>query len=278
MENKKKDGRPGRTLLETMQTKAWLTYILKSKNATNISELDRLVFKVAANTAISRAKLDGDIPDIRWDKYQNHGKSPDETRLNLVDTPDRVPGSKPVFQSGLYEKNELIPVWRLFEINPNFRSHESDHLWVMVDAICGEMQNFRDCGAPYSIRVSSLANLFVPKAEWEQLEFSKPECNPTVNAIKKAYTDGYFQPSLKLLAGAMAMWRIAMDVGESMAQMEYLVKGLLLCEPCIQALKSHNIYDEFLEAINIIEINDCIRRGDLETAKKITKHLLGKAD
>ena len=270
---KKKEGRPSRTLLEIMQTKAWLSFILKSKNANDIDQLDRLIFNIPADIAISRLKLNGEIPDIRWDKYKKNSSSPNESILKRINQEKHAPGSLNVFQVGLYEGEKLIPIWRIFEFELNFRSHESENLWKMVDTICDEMPSLRNRGAPYLFRIEKIAKLLIPDAEWKELDFANPTNHPSMNAVVKAYRNGYFEPSLQLLAGAMAMWRIALDVGESMAQMEYLVRGLL-SEPFAEILSSHDIYSEFLLAFNRIEINNCIQRGEFETATKIIANLM----
>ena len=270
------NGAPKKTLLERMKTKAWLSFIFESKNTREINDLNKLVFSGYGDVPIYRLQASGDIPEIRWKDYQIGSANPNEVVLKRVTQERHVPGSLAVFETGLYEENKIVPIWRIFEFKSDALSHESKELWAMVDAICGDMHDMRSRGAPYLVRFNTVAQLLIPKSEWGNLHFSKPESHPKINAVVTAYRNGYFIPSLKLLGGIMAMWRIAIDVGESMAQMEYLVKGLLLCEPCVQILKSHDIYEEFLSAVNIIEIKDCIQREDFETAKKIAANLLGE--
>jgi hypothetical protein len=261
-----KGGRPKHTLLEAMRTKAWLTDLMRRTGATNYTELDyRLFGPPPEGMSLTMHKLIEQFPSIRWSRHAKLTTGPDETQLGLVNQRELGRGSKSVFQNGPEEDGEVVHLWCVFEL-------DFDAMWLPIESVCVDLPQWRRRGAPFSIVTQWLAHSLVPPEEWEKLNFKDPGTHPRKNAVVTAYSNGYFEPSLKYLAATMALWRHALHRGESMAQTEYLVRGLL-AEPCKKVLMAHEIYSEFVLAFNQLEIFDLIQRGELDLAKKLLAKL-----
>ena len=272
--SKNKGGRPEsvKTPAEVMQTKCWLRFLLTQTGSADFNEFDRKVHSIPDDMSVTQFRIENKDKVVRWERYESQEIAPNETTLKLFDQPQFVPGSRKVYEIGPQIKGEHIPLWRLFQEIEEVRSHEAEDLWAIVNTAVPEMRELRKRGAPYTVRVNMIALLFVTEAEWQALNFKNPADKPDLHVVVKAYRQQYFLPTPQLLLAAMAMWRITMSVGESMAQMEYLIRGLLT-EPYKTFLSTLEIYTEFVAAFYMAEINDCLTKGDLETAKKLS-HML----
>ena len=272
--SKNKGGRPEsiKTPVEVMQTKCWLKFLLAQTSSEDFNTFDRKVHDIPEGMSVTQFRIENSDKVVRWERYESQEISPNETTLKLFDQPQFVTKSRKVYEVGPLIEDEHIPLWRLFQETENVRSHDADDLWEIVVAAIPEMKELRKRGAPYTIRVNMIALLFVPESEWQALNFKDPTDKPDMHVVVKAYRHQYFQPTPQLLLAAMAMWRIAMSVGESMAQMEYLIRGLL-AEPYKDFLCGLEIYTEFIAAFYMAEINDCLAKGDLATAKKLSEML-----
>jgi hypothetical protein len=254
------DGRPKNTLLAGMRTTAWLTYLMRQAMTEDSGDLTRKLFNVPSNRTLSATTDSGKVPNIRWDKYISHETGPSKSILNRVEQTELGHGSRAVFDHGPIENGETVNLWCVFEM-------DFDAMWEPIKAVCPDLETWRKTGVPFSRMVKWMALSFVRSTEWRKLNFKDPTTHPKVNAVVTAYQDKHFTPSLKYLAATMAMWRFALHHGESMAQMEYLVRGLLT-EPCKDLLSSYGIYSQFKLAFHHMEIHDLVRRREFELAKK----------
>jgi hypothetical protein len=258
-----------RTHLEYMRIKAWMAYLMAKSGAVTYGDLNERLLSTRPKSQLKfMYKEEMGFPHVRWDKHWKLETGPNESRLNLIDKMPLGAGSKAVYEVGPQDNGVSIPLWLSFETDFNL-------MWSLVDAVVADMPDMRKRGAPFATRMECVISLFVPKAEWEQIDFKDPANHPKLHVVLAAYQAGHFEPSFKLLAAAMAMYRLVVNAGESMAQMEYLLRGLL-GEPYRDLLSSYNIYTEFLAAFNQLEINDFISRGDLESAENILEKMRGE--
>lgn len=260
-------GRPPRTALDPMRTKAWLAYLKKQNGTEDVNEIDVFLFGPPKGSSVPLRiyKSLNHFPKIRWDRYESHQTGPKDTQLALVDARPRGKGSKSVFQRGPMEDGEAVALWCVFE-------QDLDAMWEVIDGVCPEMPEMRRRGAPIYKRIQHIAYLFVPQETWDAIDFKDPTNHPVNHAVLIAHQNGCFCPTWKRLAAAMAMWRLSLHFGDSMAQMEYLVRGLL-SDPYKELLGSYNIYSDFVFAFNWIEISDHIQRGNLEVARLLVEKM-----
>jgi hypothetical protein len=270
-DTKDKGGRPRRTLLEIMRTRAWITYLVQNTGASSFRALDNALFvPPGLKVVLKTYKEKNNLPTIRWRRHAGGNSSPDETQLKLVERRELGKGAMAVFEHGPREGNEIIHLWCVFEMN-------LEAVWKPIEAVYNDLPEWRRRGVPFSKMVEWMAHSLVPANKWKKLNFKDPATHPKVNAVVTACQGKHFTPSLKYLAAAMAMWRIALHRGESMAQMGYLIHGLL-AKPCKDLLSEHGIYSQFVMAFNQMEIYDLIQRGELDLAKKqLAKLKDGKA-
>lgn len=263
-------GRPPRTVLSAMCTKAWLAYLKKQNDAEGTYEIDCSLFGPPKGSSVPlyKHKLLNQFPDIRWKRHEKNETSPDETQLALVDARPGGKGSKSVFQRGPMEDGEAVALWCVFE-------QDLDAMWEVIDRVCPEMPEMRRRDTPIYKRIQHVAYLFVPQATWDAIDFKNPSNHPVNHAVLIAHQNGNFCPTWKLLAAAMAMWRVSLYFDDSMAQMEYLVRGLLAgpCKGLLDLIKPYSIYSEFTFAFNFIEISDHIQRGNLDVARLLVEKM-----
>lgn len=268
--NKEKNegGRSENTLLEYMRTQAWLAYLMEKTGAKTFGEIDGAILgNRPPRQSIDKMKdFLGDTSTIRGDKYGSNTQTPNESQINLIEKKPLGGGSKAVYEIGPMEAGRNIPLWATFEQNFNV-------MWDIVESYIPEMPEMRKRGAPYSARLERVIELFVPLQDWKNIDFKNPESRPSTHLIVDSWHKGYFQASIGLLAVAMAIYRLHLKANESMAQVHYLVSGLI-AEPCKNELEKNNIYNLFVAAFNNLEIYDLVSRGEFEKAERLVPKVL----
>ena len=263
-----KGGRPPNTLLDFMRIKAWLAFIMTKLNVKTYEEIQENILGPIPKgmSPIKYFDLDNFAQDIRWDRYLTLQHGPNKTYLSLIEQFPKAAGSSSVYKVGPYDGQENIPLWIVFE-------HDLDAIWNYLFEHLPEIKNLSQKGAPFFKKLELVVELFVPNNEWAKLNFKINKPN-SKNIIVVSYQKRYFQPSFELLTIAMAIYRVALHTGESMAQVEYLIRGLL-SEPYAELLEKYNIYSEFVAAFNQLEINDLIQRGEIKLAQNLLSKMTG---
>lgn len=266
---KNKGGRPPNTLLDFMRIKAWLAFIMIKLNVEKYEEIkENILGPIPAGMPLSKyVVFDDYVQNVRWDRHIDLKSGPNDTYLKLIEQLPKAVGSLSVYKVGPYDNQEKIPLWTVFE-------QDFEVMREFLDSQIPQMKGLRKSGAPLTVKMDLVINLFVALEQWKKLSFKDPDKHPEKHIIIESYRSGYFQPSFKLLTVAMAMYRIVLNAGESMSQMEYLMRGLL-AEPMSELLSKYNIYEEFTAAFNQLEINDLMQRGEIELAKKLFSKMSG---
>lgn len=262
-------GNSKNTLLEYMRTQAWLAYLMEKTGAKTFGEIDGAILgkRLRGQSIEIKKQLLNDETTIRGSKYGSNQQGPNEAYLNLVEGKVLGSGSKAVYEIGPLEKNRNIPLWAIFEQDFNV-------IWECVDNLIPEMTEMRKRGAPFSKRLERVVKLFVPLDDWSRIDFKNPENHPSKHLVLDSWHKNYFQATLELLVVAMAIYRLHLKADENMAQVEYLIRGLL-AEPYRAVLQKHNIYDLFVAAFNQLEINDLIQRGEINLAENLLLKMTG---
>lgn len=264
-EKKKHDsgGNNKNTLLEYMRTQAWLAYLMTQTGAKTFGEIDGAILgkRLPGQSIDAQREQLKDVNTIRGAKYGTNQQGPNETILKLVEKKPLGKGSKSIYEIGPLEDGRYVPLWIAFEDNFNA-------MWECIDNCIPEMTEMRRRGAPYTVRLERVIEFFVPLEEWRAIDFKSPANHPSKHLIIDSWHKGYFEATLELLTIAMSIYRLHLKADENMAQVEYLIRGLL-AEPYKEKLEKHNIYDLFVAGFNQIEINDLLQRGEVALAKNL---------
>jgi len=251
------------TLLEYMRTQAWLAYLMIKTGAKTFGEIDGAILgkRLPGQSIEVLRGLLADKATLRGAKYGTNKQGPNENILKLVEKKPLGEGSKAVYEIGPLEDGRNVPLWMVFEDDFNV-------MWECIDSYIPEMTEMRKRGAPFSVRLEKVIELFVPLEEWRTIDFKSPANHPSKHLIIDSWQKGYFVETLELLTVAMSIYRLHLKADENMAQVEYLVRGLL-AEPYKEKLEKHNIYDLFVAGFNQIEINDLLQRGEVALAQNL---------
>jgi|GEM_PF-2658020 len=264
-EEKKKGagGKPKNTLLGYMRTQAWLAYLMKQTGVKTFGEVDGALLgrRLPGHSISMHMELHKDKATVRGDKYGKNQQGPTESILKLVEKKPLGTGSRAIYEIGPLEGDRNINLWMVFEDDFNV-------MWEFIDSCIPEMTEMRKRGAPFSVRLERVIELFVPLEEWRAIDFKSPANHPSKHLIIDSWQRGYFVETLELLTVAMSIYRLHLKADENMAQVEYLVRGLL-AEPYREKLEKHNIYDLFVAGFNQIEINDLLQRGEVALAQNL---------
>lgn len=256
-------GKPKNTLLEYMRTQAWLAYLMKQTGVKTFGEVDGALLgrRLPGHSISKHMELHKDETTVRGDKYGKNQQGPTESILKLVEKKPLGAGSRAVYEIGPLEGDCNINLWIVFEDDFNV-------MWECIDSCIPEMIEMRKRGAPFSVRLEKVIELFVPLEDWRTIDFKNPTNHPSKHLIIDSWQKGYFEETLELLTIAMSIYRLHLKANENMAQVEYLIRGLL-AEPYKEKLEKHNIYDLFVAGFNQIEINDLLQRGEVALAQNL---------
>lgn len=251
------------TLLEHMRTQVWLAYLMNQTGAKSFGEIDGALLgkRLRGQPIEIKKQLLNDQTTIRGAKYGANMQCPNETILSAVERKPLGKGSKAIYEIGPLVGEKNTPLWTTFEQDFNV-------MWECIDSYIPEMAEMRKRGAPFSFRLERVIQLFVPLEDWKSIDFKNPANHPSKHLIVDSWLKGYFQATFDLLTIAMAIYRLHLKAGENMAQVEYLLRGLIV-EPYKSELERINIYDLFLAAFNNLETYDLISRGEYEFAEKL---------
>lgn len=249
------------TLLDFMRTKVWINYLHEKTGASGRTDMNRVLF----GSVIEADEKDYKFYDIRFDRYENRETIAEIGIREQVENTTKGKGSYEVYESGPYENGKATDLWYVF-------GTDFSKLREIIDTTFSKVADMRKRGVASDKRLEEVLIHFAKKENWDLIDFSDPKKHPSKNIVVDAFENGYFKPTLKSLVGAMAMYREMLRNDTHMAQMEYLMKGLL-AEPYSAVLTKHGIYDDFILAFTQLELYDLLLRNDEAGALKLLLNL-----
>lgn len=243
------NGRPARAFLDEMRSIAWVKDLMEQTGIKTADGLKTLAQSI--NNSV----------EFRFDRYLT-GTVPSQVVLDTLDQHPKTAKSRDVFYFGPIDKgkdaSEHAALWMLFE-------DRHDEFWQVID---NAMPKNATCsGNTHTWRINQLAEQFISADEWQALNNDgKFQFQPN-NPINASLARRNFEPSWKLLAAVIALWRLSMLNDEGVAPMEYLLH-CLLAEPYKEKLKKYGIYSHICSLIKSISVQHHMVHGNVQDAQQ----------
>lgn len=234
----RKTGRLVRSFLDEMRTIAWVNY-LKEQTGASTDGLNKSLFPKHHQMG------------VEFRKYINGENSPNRVTLNIVNQHPLASKSRDLFDFGPDDKGEHASLWMLFE-------ERHDEFWQVIDNAIPK--NATCSGNAHAWRIDLLAEQFMSADEWQALNNGGKFQFQSDNPIQASLERRNFEPSWKLLAAVIALWRLSMQNDEGVAPMEYLLH-CLLAGPYKKKLEEYGIYRHICSLIKTISVQHHMVHG-----------------
>jgi hypothetical protein len=233
---------------EKMRAAAWVSDLKRRTGAKTYADLTRAL--TPTNPTF----------DPTWGRYVSGQATPQEGTISTVERHWIGKGSSRVLEVGPEEDGANVPLWRLF-------GDRDDFARLLADAL----DDIGICRAP-NADLDAVLELFVEPtaraAGFPPVDLGYREDNE----VTRSAANGYFKPSLRLLALAFNGWRLAMVCGGDAEAFEYVVRCLVqgVCRPILTFL---GIYDSFCKLTMWITVRHNLESGDLVAAQRAASEL-----
>jgi len=249
-------GRKRRSLADVMRTKVWLSEMQRITGCDNINQFAEMLM----NLKVDSGK--------HLYQYGSGGRTITETKLVLIDR-NVFGGAKPkskspvkgsqIFELGPISRNdatECVPLWDALDGT----MEQAWSVLVRYDPPIAIQRYMKDI--PFKRRLAYVVSRCFGKTDppsyWEEVgNGSKHE-----NFVAAAYANGKLSVDLELIAAAIAAWRLAHFVGDSVAMMDYLLIGLL-DRAIPECMQPYGIAQDLVHAIGD---RDCQYLSELDAA------------
>ena len=237
-------GRPKKSVIEVMRTKVWMVEMLRLTGLENENQLARLLVNVDSGKHMYEYRYGITAPGI--------------TKLKKIDEvifASEKPISKSsvdgleIFEKGPVCKNDAaicVPLWDALE-------GTMEQVWsvlVRYDPPIAFQRYMKDI--PFKRRLAYVVSRCFrgndPPSFWDGAKGS----NIQENFVAAAYANGTLAVDLDLIAAAIAAWRLAHFVGDSVAMMDYILIGLL-DRAIPENLQQYGIDQDMLNAIGDLD-------------------------
>jgi hypothetical protein len=234
----RKTGRYVRSFLDEMRTIAWVKDLMEQTGIKTTNGLGSLALSINGSV------------EFRFDRYLA-GTIPDPVVLDTLDQHPKTAKSRDVFYFGPIDKGEHASLWMLFE-------DRHDEFWQVIDNAIP--QNATYSGNTHTWRIDQLAEQFMSADEWRALNNDGKFQFQSDNPIQASLERRNFEPSWKMLAAVIALWRLSMQNDEGVTPMEYLLH-CLLAGPYKKKLEGYGIYRHICSMIKTISVQHHMVHG-----------------
>ena len=212
-------GRKKTTITDVMKTKVWLSEMQRITDSDNPYQFVQLL----ANADVGKHIY----------QYRDGGRTVSASKVEAID--------ERIFDAQTPKSRSSIKGQEIFECGP-ISQNDANECVPLWDALDGTMEQvwsvlvFYDPpialqrymkGIPFKRRLAYVVSRCFgetdPPNYWEE----HGDHNASENFVAAAYANGKLTVDLDLIAAAIAAWRLAHFVGDSVAMMDYILIGLL---------------------------------------------------
>ena len=255
-QKKNPGGRPERFQIDEMRTIAWCLD-LERRTGKTANGLRTALLNMHTGSSADK------YLEFRFDRFENGQNVPTSKKLDQIDSLDKAKESRKVFEIGPEEQGRNVPLWELFEDR-----HEK--FWYAIEEVIPQFPpNIR--GAHFS-RIDFLAELLMEEAQWKAILSNANFQHQDDNPVMQSWNEHRFKAEWKLLAAAIALWRLSMLVREGVAPTTYLLH-CLLAGPFKPLLEGAGIHAYACSLIRLLATQDRLSKGQITNPDQIFEGL-----
>ena len=247
-------GRKKTTITDVMKTKVWLSEMQRITDSDNPYQFVQLL----ANADVGKHIY----------QYRDGGRTVSASKVVAID--------EKIFDAQTPKSRSSIKGQEIFECGP-ISQNDANECVPLWDALDGTMEQVWSVlvyydppialqrymkGIPFKRRLAYVVSRCFGETDPPNYWEDHGDHNASENFVAAAYANGKLTVDLDLIAVAIAAWRLAHFVGDSVAMMDYLLIGLL-DRAIPECMQPYGIAQDLVQAIGD---RDCQYLSELDAA------------